>query len=150
MFQKMKEHYLSDGPFQQAEMHVYRGEIDEAFLALDQAYTARDAGMVELLTSQFLTPLRGDARWQALLDRMGLSDPGPAILKAAATEGVTVYCAGVDRGADDGLVTAGGRVLAVTARGRDLAQARSRAYEAVDLIEWKGKHVRRDIGGTKS
>lgn len=68
--------------------------------------------------------------------------------QAVAVDGVTIYCAGVDRGADDQLITAGGRVLAVTARGRDLADARSRAYEAVDLIEWKGMHVRRDIGGT--
>ncbi len=67
--------------------------------------------------------------------------------RAAAVDGVTVYCAGVGRGADDRLVTAGGRVLAVTARGRDLADARTRAYEAVDRIEWKGMHVRRDIGG---
>ena len=68
--------------------------------------------------------------------------------RAAAVDGVTIYCAGVDRGADDRLVTAGGRVLAVTARGRDLAEARARAYEAVDRIEWKGMHVRHDIGGT--
>ncbi len=67
--------------------------------------------------------------------------------QAAALDGVTVYCAGVDRGADDRLVTAGGRVLAVTARGRDLADARARAYEAIDQIEWKGMHVRHDIGG---
>ena len=67
--------------------------------------------------------------------------------RASSVEGVTVYCAGVDRGADDRLVTAGGRVLAVTARGRDLAVARARAYEAVDQIEWKGMHVRHDIGG---
>ncbi|MFA9564086.1 MAG: phosphoribosylamine--glycine ligase [Acidimicrobiales bacterium] len=70
--------------------------------------------------------------------------------EAVAIDGVTIYCAGVDRGADDQLITAGGRVLAVTARGRDLADARSRAYEAVDRIEWKGMHVRRDIGGTTS
>ena len=67
---------------------------------------------------------------------------------AAAVEGVTIYCAGVAEAADDRLVTAGGRVLAVTGRGPDLPAARARAYEAVDRIEWKGMHVRRDIGGT--
>jgi phosphoribosylamine--glycine ligase len=69
--------------------------------------------------------------------------------EAGAVDGVTIYCAGVGRGAGDQLITAGGRVLAVTARGHDLAGARARAYEAVDRIDWKGMHVRRDIGGTK-
>jgi phosphoribosylamine--glycine ligase len=45
------------------------------------------------------------------------------------------------------LVTAGGRVLAVCALGDDLAAARTRAYEAADLITWNGAHYRRDIGG---
>jgi len=48
--------------------------------------------------------------------------------------------------ADDGrIVTNGGRVLTVTATGRDLASARDRAYEAVALISWPGVHYRRDI-----
>jgi phosphoribosylamine--glycine ligase len=48
---------------------------------------------------------------------------------------------------DDGqLVTAGGRVLTVVARGHDYAEAMSRAYQAVDCIRFEGMHVRRDIG----
>jgi len=43
------------------------------------------------------------------------------------------------------LVTAGGRVLAVSALGADLAQARARAYDAVEAIEFKGKQFRTDI-----
>ncbi len=77
-------------------------------------------------------------------------DPISGLDPASRVPGVTIYCAGVDRGAGDELVTAGGRVLAVTARGADFAQARTRAYEAVDRIDWKGMHVRRDIGGTDS
>ncbi|HKC51485.1 MAG TPA: phosphoribosylamine--glycine ligase [Myxococcota bacterium] len=42
--------------------------------------------------------------------------------------------------------TAGGRVLGVTARGRDLAAARARAYELVRAIEFEGAHARSDIG----
>jgi phosphoribosylamine--glycine ligase len=42
--------------------------------------------------------------------------------------------------------TDGGRVLAVTARGRDLDEARSRAYSAVEKIKFSGIHYRRDIG----
>jgi phosphoribosylamine--glycine ligase len=43
------------------------------------------------------------------------------------------------------LVTAGGRVLAVSALGADLAQARARAYDAVEAIDFKGKQFRTDI-----
>ena len=47
---------------------------------------------------------------------------------------------------DDGqLVTAGGRVLAVTALGRDVADARQRAYAAADRIRFDGQHRRSDI-----
>ena len=46
----------------------------------------------------------------------------------------------------DQLVTNGGRVLAVTALGETLLQARDRAYAAVDAIEFEGKTFRRDIG----
>lgn len=47
---------------------------------------------------------------------------------------------------DDKLVTAGGRVLSITAVGSSLDEARQRAYRASDMIQYKGKHVRRDIG----
>jgi phosphoribosylamine--glycine ligase len=67
---------------------------------------------------------------------------------ANAIEGVTVYCAGV-RGAgpgdDDGLYTAGGRVLNVTAMGATVGEARERAYRAVRGISWPGMHYRDDI-----
>ena len=44
------------------------------------------------------------------------------------------------------IVADGGRVLAVTAIGADVAEARSRAYQAVDLIDWPDGFCRRDIG----
>ncbi|MGH1561284.1 phosphoribosylamine--glycine ligase [Mumia sp. DW29H23] len=65
--------------------------------------------------------------------------------EADALEGVDVIHAGTARNADGELVTAGGRVLAVTASGADLAEARRRAYEAVDLIRIDGGFSRRDI-----
>ena len=43
----------------------------------------------------------------------------------------------------------GGRVLGVTALGRDLAAARERAYRAVDLIDWPEGFCRRDIGNRR-
>jgi phosphoribosylamine---glycine ligase len=66
---------------------------------------------------------------------------------ADAIDGVRVHHAGteVEGGA---LVTAGGRVLAVTARGPSLAEARAAAYRAAELVVFDGKHFRRDIGAT--
>jgi phosphoribosylamine--glycine ligase len=58
---------------------------------------------------------------------------------------VTVFHAGTRR-VEGGLVAAGGRVLNVCALGRDVAEARARAYAAVDRIEWPGGFHRRDIG----
>ncbi len=46
----------------------------------------------------------------------------------------------------DGIVTAGGRVLTVVAGGTDMAEARTRAYEAAARIRFDGMHYRRDIG----
>jgi len=64
---------------------------------------------------------------------------------ASAMEGVTVYHAGT-RLSGSRLVTAGGRVLCVSALGEDLQAARDRAYEAADGISFDGAYVRRDIG----
>ena len=64
---------------------------------------------------------------------------------AAAVDGVTVFAAGVGLGEAGALVTAGGRVLDVTALGPDLATARTRAYAAADRITWPGLLRRDDI-----
>ena len=65
--------------------------------------------------------------------------------QARAVEGATVLGAGVALDDQGRLVTAGGRVLDVVGRGATVAEARSRAYEAVDAIGWPGHHYRRDI-----
>ena len=64
---------------------------------------------------------------------------------AERVEGVDVVHAGTARGADGALVTSGGRVLAVTAVGADVADARARAYDAVGRIRIDGSHHRTDI-----
>ena len=58
--------------------------------------------------------------------------------------GVEVTHAGTAR-ADGAIVTAGGRVLNVTALGDDPASARAAAYAGADVIEFEGKQLRRDI-----
>jgi phosphoribosylamine--glycine ligase len=60
-------------------------------------------------------------------------------------EHVQVFHAGTTRDAE-GLKAAGGRVLNVCAKGATLAEARERAYAAIDAIDWPGGFHRRDIG----
>jgi phosphoribosylamine--glycine ligase len=69
----------------------------------------------------------------------------PITLDPAPDPDVVVFHAGTARDGDR-LVSAGGRVLGVTALGTDLAEARQRAYAAVDRIGLHGKQFRRDIG----
>jgi phosphoribosylamine--glycine ligase len=67
-------------------------------------------------------------------------------VESAAGEGVTIFHAGTARREDGALVAAGGRVLNVCALGRDLGEARERAYAAIDRIDWPGGFHRTDIG----
>ncbi len=64
---------------------------------------------------------------------------------ALTHEGVMVFHAGTARDADGQLVTAGGRVLAVTGQGRTLSEARERAYLGVAEIDFEGMQFRTDI-----
>ncbi|HEY5316969.1 MAG TPA: phosphoribosylglycinamide synthetase C domain-containing protein, partial [Solirubrobacteraceae bacterium] len=59
--------------------------------------------------------------------------------------GVDLTHAGTARGPAGELVTAGGRVLGVTALGADAAAARAGAYAAAEMIEFPGRQIRRDI-----
>lgn len=65
--------------------------------------------------------------------------------EAAAEEGVIVFQAGTKREGSI-VVTAGGRVLAVTARAATLDQALRRAYRGIEHIYFEGAHCRKDIG----
>jgi phosphoribosylamine--glycine ligase len=73
--------------------------------------------------------------------------PGPVrsgdVITGADVAGV--FHAGTARSADGALVSAGGRVLCVTATGADLADARARAYALVDQIHLDGSYHRTDI-----
>ena len=66
-------------------------------------------------------------------------------LEDAEAAGATVYHAGTKK-TDAGYVTAGGRVLGVTALGDTLADAVHSAYAAAEKIHFEGAHMRRDIG----
>lgn len=70
--------------------------------------------------------------------------PISGLAEAAALEDVLIFHAGTRREGDT-LVTAGGRVLAVSALGESIGAAVARAYEAVSRIRFDGMHYRRDI-----
>jgi phosphoribosylamine--glycine ligase len=77
--------------------------------------------------------------------RSGLPVTG---LEAAAATGAHLYHAGTALDAAGQVVTAGGRVLAVSALGDGLPAARALAYEAAALVRFDGVHHRRDIAAT--
>ncbi|MEP6993252.1 MAG: phosphoribosylamine--glycine ligase [Acidobacteriota bacterium] len=70
--------------------------------------------------------------------------PITGLPEAARMPGVELFHAGTARDGER-LVTAGGRVLVVTATASSMTEAALRAYEAADRIQFEGKHIRRDI-----
>lgn len=100
-------------------------------LETDVRFTADACVTVVLATDGYpVDPRKGD-------EIVGIS-------RADAVEGVSVFHAGTRRDGNR-LLTAGGRVLDVTATAPTLAAARARAYEAASLIAWQGMHYRSDI-----
>ncbi len=77
----------------------------------------------------------------------GAPEKGGAIsgIKRAEAEGAIVFHAGTQERSGE-LIANGGRVLAVTALGRNVADAQRAAYRAVDLIDFPSGFCRRDIG----
>jgi phosphoribosylamine--glycine ligase len=74
--------------------------------------------------------------------------PISGLAEVEAGGDAVVFHAGT-RGRDGGYVTAGGRVLGVTATGPDLRSAATRAYAAAGRIHFEGMHYRKDIGVQK-
>ena len=67
------------------------------------------------------------------------------IEKAEEDPDIVVFHAGTDL-KDGKLITAGGRVLTVTAVGNTLMEAKEKVYKAIDKIHFEGAHYRKDIG----
>lgn len=103
------------------------GKIDNYSIEWDQ----RPAVTVVLASGGY------PGKWEIGKNISGLDE-------AAKLDGLQIFHAGTKQ-LNDEIVTAGGRVLAVTALGSTLAAARSRAYEAVARIHFENCHYRRDI-----
>lgn len=71
--------------------------------------------------------------------------PITGLTNADAMPDVKVFHGGTKRDGDK-VVTDGGRVLSVTALGKNIAEARTRAYRAIEQIHFDGMHYRKDIG----
>jgi phosphoribosylamine--glycine ligase len=116
-------------------------------IASDVAELLRAAAAGEPLAAEFST----DACVTVVLASEGYpasartGDVIDGLSSLRAGDGVTVFHAGTARDASGALVTAGGRVLDVTATGADLATARAKAYGVAAEISWKGMQYRGDI-----
>jgi phosphoribosylamine--glycine ligase len=139
---KLLEYNVRFGdPEAQVVLPRYAGNLAELLeeaasgrLESEPVFDDRAAVTVVLATDGYpLTPRSGDVI-------EGLDE-------ADAPDDVLVFRAGVDRDAEGRWVTAGGRVLAVTGMGDDLAAARATAYDAASHISWPGMQYRTDIAG---
>ncbi|HTY25145.1 MAG TPA: phosphoribosylamine--glycine ligase [Desulfomonilaceae bacterium] len=114
--------------------------------------------LVPLMTAAIDGTLEGNTiQWEPLdavcVVMASAGYPGPyekgktiaGIREAESLEGVKVFHAGTSLG-PNGLVTAGGRVLGVTAKCNGIAQSIHKVYQAVEKIHWENVHYRKDIG----
>lgn len=128
-------------PETQVVLPRMKGDLVEAFLACDKGTLSPD--MVswddDWAVSVVLTSAGYPGSYEKGKRIFGVDD-------ANAMDGVTVYHAGTALDADGNLVTAGGRVLDVTAVASTFEDARNLAYEACDKIWFEGKTYRHDIG----
>ncbi len=113
--------------------------------------------LATLLTEAASGALKTDVRWRddACVTVVIAADGYPAsprtgdeiigVEAAAARPETIVFHAGTSRSLDGRLISAGGRVLDVTATGPTIAEARARAYDAVSMISCAGMQFRRDV-----
>lgn len=119
---------ITDGDFGEALYRAARGELTGDLLTVSS-----DHAICVVLAAE------------GYPDRPARGDEISGVEEAEASPGVRVFHAGTT--VQDGkLVTQGGRVLGVSARGTSLQEARERAYEAVSKIRFRGLQYRRDIG----
>jgi phosphoribosylamine--glycine ligase len=124
------------------------------------------ATLLPLMASQLAEPLRAVANGDSIAGARPIEwRPGSSVTTVVAAGGypgsvrsgdlialppderdVIVFHAGTKRNADGALVTAGGRVLAVTALGASLADAQKLSASHASLVQFAGRQYRRDIG----
>ena len=128
-------------PETQVVLPRMRGDLVEAMLACDDG-TLSDVHISwgdDWAVSVVLTSAGYPGSYEKGKVITGIED-------ADQLRGVTVYHAGTALADDGSFVTAGGRVLDVTAVAPTFEEARKQAYAACELIDFEGKTFRTDIG----
>jgi TolB-like protein/Tfp pilus assembly protein PilF len=69
---ELTQKFAGEWAYQIAEVHAFRGEIDEAFAWLDRAYAQRDGGFSEMKGDPLLKNLEGDPRYKAFMRKKKL------------------------------------------------------------------------------
>ena len=119
---------VADGDFGEAIYGAARGQLSDGVLTVSQ-----DHALCVVLAAE------------GYPGQVAQGDEIRGVEEAEGLPGVRVFHAGTER-RDGKLLTKGGRVLGVSARGATLAEARDRAYAAVERIEFRGRQFRTDIG----
>ena len=129
-------------PETQVVLPRLRSDLLETLMAATRPGGLASGGAMEFADDWAVTVVAGERRATRRRRRSGDVITG---LEDAARAGAEVIHAGTARNDAGDVVTAGGRVLNVTALGPDPAAARDRAYAAADLIHFDGRQLRRDI-----
>jgi phosphoribosylamine---glycine ligase len=127
-------------PETQAILPLLEGDLAAALHAV--ATGAPDPALVRVAEGACVSLVLASAGYPAAPTQ---GDPIEGVERAESCEGVSVYHSGTALH-DGRLVTAGGRVLAISAVGPDLGAARERAYAAASRVHFEGRQLRGDIG----
>ena len=128
-------------PETQVVLPRMKGDLVEAFLACDNG--TLDADMISWGDDWAVSVVLASAGYPGSYEKGKVIH---GIDEAGACKGVTVYHAGTALDKHGKIITAGGRVLDVTAVADTFEEARANAYAACDLIDFEGKQFRTDIG----
>jgi phosphoribosylamine--glycine ligase len=131
-------------PETQAILPLLEGDLAAALHAV--ASGAPDPGLVRVADGACVSLVLASAGYPVSPTQ---GDAIEGIDEAASREGVSVFHSGTALH-DGRLVTAGGRVLAISAVAPDLARARERAYAAAACVRFAGQQLRGDIGAERT
>ncbi len=127
----------------QALMMRFDGDLTEILLACAQGRLDSVENKVQWLEDPAVCVVMAARGYPGAFEKGSIIE---GVNQAGASEDAIVFHAATARDTAGRLISAGGRVLGVTARGKDADRARAAAYEAVDRISWPGGFCRRDIG----
>lgn len=128
-------------PETEAVLPLMEDDLVEVMLEASQGKLTRDS--VRFSEESAVTVIMASKGYPDIFDKgFGIGLPGEGKLE----DGVVIFHAGTALDPTGKLVTAGGRVLAVTATGKDVEEATTKAYKAADSVDCPNLYYRKDIG----